>query len=165
MDASTLRRSAVLLAGLSAAPLALAQEAATHTQMPPWSFIATMAGLGMAFVLGILTIIFVTANRKQRDRLALVEKLVTDGKPVPRELAAMEPAPLTLPEERHRDVRRGVTLLCWAIGIAIVFYIVSGGLPRAAAWGLLFLVPGLGNFLKAWLTARELARGSADGSR
>ncbi len=128
-------------------------------------FIATMAGLGMAFVLGILTIIFVTANRKQRDRLALVEKLVTDGKPVPRELAAMEPAPLTLPEERRRDVRRGVTLLCWAIGIAIVFYIVSGGLPRAAAWGLLFLVPGLGNFLKAWLTARELARGSADGSR
>ena len=133
--------------------------------MPPWSFIATMAGLSMAFVLGILTIIFVTANRKQRDRLALVEKLVTDGKPVPRELVAMEPAPLTLPEERRRDVRRGVTLLCWAIAIAVVFYIVSGGLPRAAAWGLLFLVPGLGNFLKAWLTARELARGSADGSR
>jgi hypothetical protein len=30
---------------------------------------------------------------------------------------------------------------------------------------LLFLVLSLGSFLKAWLTAREIARGSTDGSR
>jgi hypothetical protein len=28
-----------------------------------------------------------------------------------------------------------------------------------AAWGFLFLLPSLGNFAKAWLTAREIARG------
>jgi hypothetical protein len=47
----------------------------------------------------------------------------------------------------------GSTLLCAGalLGhrLAVVFYIVSGGNPRAAAWGLLFIVPGLGNFLKA----------------
>ena len=42
---------------------------------------------------------------------------------------------------------------------------LSAGNPRAAAWGLLLIVPGLGNFVKAWLTAREIARGSADGQR
>jgi hypothetical protein len=36
-------------------------------------------------------------------------------------------------------------------------------MPRAAAWGLLLIVPGIGNFLKAWLTAREIARGPSGG--
>ena len=157
MNGSTVRRSAVLLAGLCAAPLALAQEAVVQGELhdlgAPWQFIATMGGLGMLFVVGILTVIFTTANRKQRDRLATVERLVSAGQPVPRDLLTEQPI-LTLPEERRRDIRRGITLLCWAAGIAVVFYIVSGGLPRAAAWGLLFLVLGLGSFLKAWLTAR-----------
>jgi hypothetical protein len=162
MNASTLGRSAVLLAGLCAAPLAFGQEAATP--MPHWGFIATMAALGMAFVLGILTLILFTENRRTRDKLALVERLVTGGQPVPRDLMVNEPRQLTLPEEQRRDVRRGIAFLCWGIGIGVVFYIVSGENPRAAAWGLLFIVPGLGNFLKAWLTARDIARGAAAGS-
>ena len=76
-----------------------------------------------------------------------------------------QPAPIPLAEERRRDIRRGITLLCWAIAVALVFYILSSGNLRAAAWGLLWLVPALGNFLKAWLTAREIARGAADGTR
>jgi len=41
----------------------------------------------------------------------------------------------------------------------------TGGMPRAAAWGLLLIVPGIGNFVKAWLTAREIARGPSGGER
>lgn len=162
MTSSTLIRTGALLASLVATPLALAQEAA----MPPhWGFIGMMAGFGMIFVLGIVAIVLLTSNRAQRHRLALVEKLITDGKPVPRELMVNEPRHLTLPEEHRRDIRRGIAFLCWGLGLGVVFYIVSGGNPRAAAWGLLFIVPGLGNFLKAWLTARDIARGLADGSR
>jgi hypothetical protein len=84
---------------------------------------------------------------------------------VPRELLVHEPQPLTLPEERRRDIRRGIALLCWGIGVAVVFYLVSRDNSRAAAWGLLLIVPALGNFVKAWLTAREIARGPSSGAR
>jgi hypothetical protein len=157
MNGSTLGRSAVWLTSLWTAPMAFAQEAATP--VPHWGFIGMMAGFGMIFVLGIVTIVLLTNNRAQRHRLALVEKLITDGKPVPRELMVSEPRQLTLPEEQRRDIRRAIAFLCWGLGLGVVFYLVSGGNPRAAAWGLLFIVPGLGNLLKAWLTARELARG------
>jgi hypothetical protein len=163
MIGSTLRRMVPAIAGLSIAPLALAQPAAAI--LPQWGFIGMLAGFGMLMVLGIIAITFFTTGRAQRDRLALVERLVTDGKPVPRELLVTEPRTLTLPEERRRDLHRGIAFLCWGIGIGVVFYIVSNGNPRAAAWGLLFIVPGLGNFLKAWLTAREIARGGVDGPR
>jgi hypothetical protein len=165
MNGLHFRRAATLTIGLIAAPLALAQVPPLVAAPPPFAFIGMMAGFGMAMVLGILVIVFFTDSRKTRDRLALVERLVTDGKPVPRELMVNEPRQLTLPEEYRRDIRRGIAFLCWGIGISVVFYIVSGGMLRAAAWGLLLIVPGLGNFLKAWLTARDIARGSFDGPR
>jgi hypothetical protein len=165
MNGPTLLRPGALAIGLGAAPLALAQVPPLAVMPPQWGFVGMMAGFGMLMVLGIIAITVFTNNRAQRDRLALVEKLVTDGKPVPRELMVNEPRQLTLPEEYRRDVRRGIAFLCWGIGISVVFYIVSGGNPRAAAWGLLFIVPGLGNFLKAWLTARDIARGAAGGPR
>src|ERR1700741_5279062 len=164
MNGSTFLRAGPLAIGLGAAPLALAQPLAV-TPPPHWTFIAVMAGMGMLMVLGILAMLFFNENRKNREKLAVVERLVTGGQPVPRELMINEPRQLTLPEQRRHDIRRGIAFLCSGIGIGVVFYIVSGGNPRAAAWGLLFIVPGLGNFLKAWLTAREIARGSADGSR
>ena len=40
----------------------------------------------------------------------------------------------------------------------------SGGQWRYGVWGLLFLLPSLGSFFKAWLTAREIARGASSGS-
>jgi hypothetical protein len=165
MNRSILLRTGALLTSLAATPLALAQVPQAVVPPPHWGFIGMMAGFGMLMVLGIISLVTLANNRAQRERLALVEKLVTDGKPVPRELMVNEPRQLTLSEEYRRDVRRGIAFLCWGVGIGVVFYIVSGGNPRAAAWGLLFVVPGLGNFLKAWLTAREIARGAADGSR
>jgi hypothetical protein len=163
MIGSSLRRSALLLAGLCATPLALAQEAATHEM--PIVLIATLAGLGMVFVLGVVAVSLFHDRIKRRERLALVEKFVTGGQPVPRELMLDGPVPLPLPEERRRDMRRGVTWLCWALGIAVVFYFVSGRQLPAVAWGLLPLILSLGSFLKAWLTAREIARGAAEGPR
>jgi hypothetical protein len=163
MIGSSLRRAAVLLPGLCATPLARAQEAAAHEM--PVVLIATLAGLGMLFVVGIVAVTLFHDRTKRRERLALVEKLITAGHPVPRELLVDGPVPPTLPEERRRDMRRGVTGLCWAAAIAVAFYFVSGGQLRAAAWGLFPLILGLGSFLRAWLTAREIARGSADGPR
>jgi hypothetical protein len=165
MNGSTLLRACALLSGLGGAGLGLAQAPPLVATPPPFTFVAMLAGFGMLMVLGIITIVFFTNSRAVRDRLALVEKLVAEGKPVPRELLVNEPRQFTLTEERRRDIRRGIAFLCWGIGIGVVFYIVSGGNPRAAAWGLLFIVPGFGNFVKAWLTARDIARGSADGQR
>jgi hypothetical protein len=167
MIRSTLLRAGALVTSLAAAPLALAQESVRPPATIPehWPFIALMAALGMLFVLGIIAIGFLTENRRQRQKLALVEKLVTGGQPVPRELMTNEPRLLTLPEQYRHDIRRAIAFLCWGIGISFAFYMLSAGNPRAAAWGLLLIVPGLGNFLKAWLTAREIARGSAGGER
>jgi hypothetical protein len=161
MIRSTLRRVAVLGAGLCAAPLALAQEAA---MTPPFGFIGVLGGMGMLMVLGIVALGVFNENRKNRDKLAVIERLVTGGQPVPRELITGEKPPLPLPEERRRDVRRGITLLCWAIAVAAIPVIGSGGEWRYGVWGLLFLLPSLGSFFKAWLTAREIARGASSGS-
>jgi hypothetical protein len=165
MNGSNFQRAATLAIGLLAAPLALAHVPPLVAAPPPFAFIGMMAGFGMVMVLGIITIVMLTNSRAVRDRLALVEKLVTDGKPVPRELLVNEPTQLTLPEERRRDIRRGIALLCWGIGVGVVFYLVSRDNSRAAAWGLLLIVPALGNFVKAWLTAREIARGPSNGAR
>ena len=165
MNGSTLLRAGALVVGLGVAPLALAQVPPLAVMPPHWGFIAAMAGMGMLMVLGILAIIFFNENRRSREKLALVERLITGGQPVPRELMVNEPRQLTLPEERRRDMRRGITWLCWALGIAVVFYYVSGRQPSALAWGLLPLILSLGSFLKAWLTAREIARSAAAGPR
>ena len=162
MFRSTLIRTGALLTSLAATPLAFAQERAMP---PPWGFIGVLGATGMLMVLGILAIVFFNDMRKNRDKLATVERLVTGGQPVPRELMTNEPRLLPLPEQYRHDIRRAIAFLCWGIGFSVVFYILSGGQPRAAAWGLLLIVPGLGNFVKAWLTAREIARGSAGGQR
>jgi hypothetical protein len=164
MFRSTLIRTGGVATSLGLAQLALAQPVVAMAP-PHWAFIGLMAGMGMLMVLGIIAIVFFTENRRQRTKLGLVERLVTDGKLVPRELMVNEPRQLTLPEQRRQDVRRAIAFLCWGIGISVAFYILSGGSSRAAAWGLLLIIPGLGNFVKAWLTAREIARGSADGQR
>jgi hypothetical protein len=162
MIGSTLLRAGTLVTSLGLAPLALAQDAATQ---PPWGFVGVLGGMAMLMAFGIIAIVFFNDSRKSRDKLGLIERLVTSGQPVPRELMVNEPRQLTLPEQYRHDVRRAIAFLGWGIGFSVVFYILSGGYPRAAAWGLLLIVPGLGNFLKAWLTARDIARGSSDGSR
>jgi hypothetical protein len=169
MFGSTLRRTALLLGAASAAPLALAQEALGDPELRamtmPFDFIVSLAGLGMLFAATIVGVVHYTLYRQQRDRLNLIERLVGADKPVPRELITGEKPPLPLPEERRRDMRRGITLLCWAIAIFAIPVIGSGGQWRYGVWGLLFLLPSLGSFFKAWLTGREIARGASSGSQ
>jgi hypothetical protein len=145
------------------AAITVAQETLPQELMEPetpahFLAMAVFPLLGLLFVLGIIAIINYGEYRQEQVRLASIERLIAAGQPVPRELLAPKLARFTLPEQYRRDVRRGITLLVWAIGVALVLYLTDGRL-RMAAWGFLFLLPSLGNFAKAWLTAREIARG------
>ena len=170
MIGSTTWRVAALIGFFSVAQLALAQAPLTpgpnqqlvaHDMTP---FIALMASLGMLFVVAIVATASYFQQRQTRERLSLIERLVLADKPVPRHLITGEIPPLPLPDERRRDIRRGITLLCWAIAITAIPVIGSGGEWRYGVWGLLFLLPSLGSFFKAWLTAREIARGASSGT-
>jgi uncharacterized protein DUF6249 len=158
MSGSTWRKTALLVGCLAATPLARAQETVEH-QID--GFVIAMAALGMLFVVAIVATVHYFLLRQTRERLSLIERLVHADKPVPRHLITGEIPPLPLPDERRRDIRRGVTLLCWAISVALIPIIGSGGNWRYGVWGLLFLLPSLGSFFKAWLTAREIARGAS----
>jgi Domain of unknown function (DUF6249) len=165
MTWSILRRSAVLFAGLSTAPFALAQEVAAELSDPTFAVVLPIVALTCMIPVAIIAIINYSEYRQNYERLATVERLVTAGHTVPPELMVPGEPRLTLVQERRRDVRLGITLLCWAFAVALVFYLMSGAQLRWASWGFLFLIPGLGSFLKAWLTAREMARGAPDGAR
>jgi hypothetical protein len=103
-------------------------------------------------------------RNRDRQRLAAVERLVAGGHPVPRELITGQKPALPLPEERRRDIRHGIALLSVAIAVMLIPVLASGGEWRYGVWGLLFLLPSLGSFFNAWLTAREIARGASSGS-
>jgi len=167
MIGSTFRRLAVLGMGSLATPLAFAQlplqESAAEEMMESLAMIA-LPVIVMVLVLGIVALALFHDRNKNRERLGAIERLVTSGQPVPPELITGEKPQLPLPQERRRDIRRGVTLLCWAIAVAAIPVIGSGGEWRYGVWGLLFLLPSLGSFFKAWLTGREIARGASNGS-
>ena len=165
MIGSTWRKTALLVGCLAATPVALAQETPYHEMTASMTaFIGLMAALGMLFVVAIVAVVHYFQQRQTRERLALIERLVFADKPVPRHLITGEIPPVPLPDERRRDIRRGITLLCWAIAVTAIPVIGSGGEWRYGVWGLLFLLPSLGSFFKAWLTAREIARGASSGA-
>jgi hypothetical protein len=165
MSGSTWRKTALLIGCLAATPLALAQESRYHEMTASMTaFVALMAALGMLFVVAIVATASYFQQRQVRERMSLIERLVLADKPVPRHLITGEIPPLPLPEERRRDIRRGITLLCWAIAVFAIPVIGSGGEWRHGLWGLLFLLPSLGSFFKAWLTSREIARGASSGT-
>ena len=170
MIVSTVRRAGILIGSFSMAPLALAQVPVTPgpapqvLDSPHMGFVALMAAFGMLFVFAIIWTVHYFQQRQARERLSLIERLVLAEKPVPRHLLSGEIPLLPLPDERRRDIRRGITLLCWAIAVAAIPVIGSGGEWRYGVWGLLFLLPSLGSFFKAWLTAREIARGGSSGT-
>ena len=164
MTSPALRRFLGFAAALSMGAVAFAQDELPHELMDAQTpahllAMAVFPLLGLLFVLGIIAIVNYGEYRQEKARLASIERLIAAGQPVPRELVAPKLARLTLAEQYRRDMRRGITLLVWAIGVALVFYFTSGGQWRPAAWGFLFLLPSLGNFAKAWLTGREIARG------
>jgi len=171
MIGSTVRRLVVLGMGSIATPLAFAQlplQEPWQEEMAETLLMVGMPLLGMLFVLGIVAIALFHDRTKDRARLAAIERLVASGQPVPRELITGERLPLPLLEERRRDIRRGITLLCWAIAVALIPILAAppgpGNSWRYGVWGLLFLLPSLGSFFKAWLTGREIARGASSGS-
>jgi hypothetical protein len=176
MTGSTLRRAVLLAASLGAAPLALAQGGLLAperivpgelTVLPglDWTVVIPLVALGFLLPIAVVAIINYGEHRQNRERLATIERLVTAGHAVPAQIMQSGPSRLTLADEYRRDVRRGITLLCWALGVALVLYLTSGGQLRSAAWGLLFLILSLGSFLKAWLTTREMARSASDDAR
>ena len=56
----------------------------------------------------------------QEPREARARRAARDERPARAARAhGEEPRQLTLPEERRHDMRRGITLLCWALGIAV----------------------------------------------
>ena len=123
MIGSTTRRVAALIGFFSVAPLALAQVPLTpvpNQQLVAHdmtAFVGLMAAFGMLFVAALVATVHFFQTRQARERLSLVERLVLADKPVPRHLITGEIPPLPLPDERRRDIRRGITLLCWAISM------------------------------------------------
>jgi Flp pilus assembly protein TadB len=111
----------------------------------------------MLFVLGIIFIALQSASRIERNRFELIERLLARGERVPPELLRRH-NDLPPEEQRRRDLRRGIVLLAWGLGVGIVFYIVSGGQLRAAAWSLIFLFLSAASFLNWYLSDRLEAR-------
>jgi hypothetical protein len=167
MNGSILMRWFAAGGSVWAASPALAQEGARQPQQlqdPSFAMALPIILLVSVVPIVIVAIINYSEYRQNRERLAAVERLVTAGHAVPPELMVPGEPRVTLAQEQRRDVRLGITLLCWALAVALAFYLITGE-PRWASWGLLFLIPGLGSFVKARLTGRELARGAPNGAR
>ena len=99
---------------------------------------------GMALALGIVAVTLFFAFKDKRHKLEIVERLIQRGEKIPPELSP-RPVPVFT---RRRDIRRGIWLLCWGVGIGLGGYISSGQL-RSAAWGLLFFILSAGSFVNA----------------
>jgi hypothetical protein len=107
-------------------------------------------GFGMLVVLAVVVMGFFWGMRRNQQRLELIGRLVEKGHAVP---PALFGKPLPPHEQQRVDVRRGITLLGWAIGVALLMYFGFGEL-RATAWALLFLFLSLASFVNAYLSGR-----------
>ena len=146
-----------MFAALSLIPaLARAQE---HSPADMTMAIAGMIS-GIVFVLGVVGIALYAAAKRTRHRLELVARLIEQGQRVPRELLFENPMP-NVAEQRHRDLRRGIWMLCWAAGVALAFYFLSGQI-RATAWSLIFLFLAAGSFINLYLSRRVEGTGKDD---
>ena len=149
MTAKT-RLSLIAGTGLLLTPM-LALAESPVTDIPGHVFV--FAGMGMLFVLGIITIVFYFTSRVERARFELIERLLARGERIPPGVFK-RPNELTPEEERRRDFRRGIVLLAWGLGVGLVFYILSHGQLRAAAWSLIFLFLSGASFLNWYLSNR-----------
>jgi len=144
------RHSVMVGAGLLFTPmLALAQT--QHEGIPP--HVVVLGAIGMLFTLGVIAVVFHFIGRVERARLDVIERLLAQDKRVPPELFNRTNE-LPLDVRRRRDFRRGITLLAWGLGIGLVFFILSHGQWRAAAWSLIFLFLSGASFLNWYLSER-----------
>ena len=172
MNGSTLRRSAVLLAGLCAAPLG-ARARSRHAVTAGSAALELHRGDGRARhgvrACESSTIIFVTANRKQ-PRAPRARRAARDRRPARAARAHGRWSRATSRCPRNGGVTYGaaIAFLCWGIGIGVVFYIVSGGNstrgglgPAVHRAGARQLPEGLADRARASRAARPTARASA----
>jgi Na+/melibiose symporter-like transporter len=102
---------------------------------------------GMLLSLAIVVIALHFSTKSQREKQKLIEQCIEKGRDVPPELLA-QTIPLKKQTEytRRRDIRRGIWLLYWGLGL--VAYIASDDL-KSAAFSLIFLFLGAGSFVNA----------------
>ena len=145
------RQSLVALTLLLAPALGLAQPPPGMEAMATAVVVAGIVG-GNIFLWGVVGIALHFAAKQERQKLAVIAHLIENGHTVPREMFMKKVLP-SVEQQRRLDRRRGVSALCWAIGIALALYLLTG-LPRAAAWGLIFLFVSIGSFVNLYLSRR-----------
>jgi hypothetical protein len=152
------RHTLIALIALLAPALALAQE----PPMGQMGMAIIIAGIisGNLFVLGVVAIALYFGSKAERNKLDVIARLIENGHRVPREMFMKKVLP-SVEEQRRRDRRRGVSALCWAVGVALTFYLL-GGNPRGSAWGLIFLFVSIGSFINLYLSRRFEEAGKDD---
>jgi predicted PurR-regulated permease PerM len=153
------RQRLIVLTALLAPALALGQPPPGMEAMATAVVVAGMIG-SLVFTLGCVGLALYFASKHERHKLDTISKLVASGHPVPREMFLKKVLP-SVEDQRRRDRRRGVSALCWAVGVALTFYLL-GGDPRAPAWGLIFLFVSIGSFVNLYLSTRFEGAGKDD---
>ena len=153
------RQSTIALTGLLAPELVLGQPPPGMEAMATGVVVGGMI-CGLVFTLGVVGLALYFTSKQERHKLDAIAKLVASGHPVPREMFMKKVLP-SVEEQRRRDLRRGVSALCWAVGVALTFYLL-GGDPRAPAWGLIFLFVSIGSFVNLYLSRRFEGAGKDD---
>jgi hypothetical protein len=148
---------------LSLTPLlASAQGGAALDDSLVVAIVGIAVGFGVVLILGIIALSMLAPYLAQRRHAQLIEKFVEQGREIPPELTLGPPKPgpadkpmiETAGQRRTRLTRRGVVLLAWAAGIAVVFYLTFED-PRASAWGLLFLCLAIASFINGWFFSED----------
>ena len=120
-------------------------------------------------VLGVMMVLIVVIAlhydaRTHRRRIALIEQYLAQGREVPRELLQPKYDGRTPAERRQHSFRRGMVLVCWAAGIAVVLYLLFPGNLLMMVWGLPFLILGAGHFFNGVFLSGAGERRNGDSS-
>jgi hypothetical protein len=98
---------------------------------------------GMVFLIVIAAMALYFATQREKRRQDLMARYLEKGQDVPHAL-------LPAPPSRQHDLRRGIWLLSWGLGIGLVLYIASGDWS-VAAWSLILLFLSAASFINAMM--------------